>query len=218
MKVIGAGYGRTGTLSLKAGLEQVLGGRCYHMETIVHDARQLDLWSAWARSPDDLPDLDAMLDGFVAAVDAPMCFYWEELLARHPDARVVLTVRDPDRWVESFQALMRANFQGIWMALFSSRYRAFAGFSRTMGQRFVGSLRRERLIETFHRHNERVRAVVPADRLLEFEVKQGWAPLCAFLDVPVPDGPFPHLNEGTATIRAHQRALAFGRPHPATAG
>jgi hypothetical protein len=69
---------------------------------------------------------------------------------------------------------------------------------RTFGGRFED---RAHAIETFERHTEEVRQGVPAERLLVFEVGQGWEPLCAHLGVPVPDEPFPHLND-TASFRA----------------
>ncbi len=211
MKVIGAGFGRTGTLSLKAALEELLGGRCYHMETVVTTPEQLDHWHAWARAPDASPNWDAILDGFVAGVDAPICFFWEELMHRYPDAKVVLTVRDPERWYESFSGLMRTNIRSAWMGLFSSRARRFGKFGRAMGKRFVGSLRKADLIARFEAHNDRVRTTVPPERLLVMQVKDGWRPLCAFLDRPIPPRPFPHLNEGLETIRKGHWQLAFGR-------
>ena len=106
VQVIGAGFGRTGTLSTKAALQKLLGGRCYHMETIAYSETQLGYWLQWADDPDRSPDWDRILDGFVACVDAPVCFFWEELMERYPDAKVVLTVRDPERWYPSFRSLI----------------------------------------------------------------------------------------------------------------
>lgn len=212
LRVIGAGYGRTGTLSMKAALERLLDGRCYHMETIVRSPKgHLLHWLEWADDPDREPNWDAILEGFVAVVDAPMCFFTKELLARHPDAKVVLTVRDPERWVESFRNLMMTNIKSAWMGLFSGNARRMGRFARVMSQRYIGSLKREALIEQFHAHNQRIRDLVPAEQLLEMEVKQGWGPLCEFLDLPVPNEPFPRLNEGMATIKKGHWDLALGR-------
>ncbi len=211
LQVIGAGFGRTGTLSMKAALEQLLAGPAYHMETILHSERHLAQWHAWARDPERSPNWDVILDGFVAVTDAPMCFFVEELLERHPDAKVVLTVRDPAKWVRSFKSLMMTNIKNSWMALFFSRSRRFGKFGRVMGGKFVGSLKDEALIETFNAHNQRIRDLVPAGQLLEMEVKDGWSPLCEFLDVPEPSEPFPRRNEGMATIKRGHWDLALGR-------
>lgn len=211
LKIIGAGFGRTGTLSMKVALEQLLGGRCYHMETIVKSQEQFEHWYAWAKDPVRPPNWDAILDGFVAAVDAPICYFTEELMALYPDAKVLLTVRDPDTWVKSFKALMMTNIKRAWMGLFSSRHRRFGTFGRTMGRLYIGSLKNEALIETFVTHNQRIRDLVPTDRLLEMEVKDGWQPLCEFLEVPVPECPFPRLNEGLVTVRKSHWYLAYGR-------
>jgi len=211
MKVIGAGMGRTGTLSLKTALERLLGEPCYHMETIIRRPDQLDAWYAWSRDPQAEPDWDAILPGFAAGVDAPLCLFWETLHRRYPEAKVVLTLRDPEKWCDSFTTLMRTNIRGAWMGLFSSRARRMGAFGRTLGKHFMGSLDRQHLIDTFNAHNQRVRDTVPADRLLEFRVQEGWGPLCAFLDQPIPDAPFPRLNEGMELIRKGQWELAFGR-------
>lgn len=211
MEVIGAGYGRTGTLSMRSALAQVLGGRCYHMETIVRSDAQLGYWFEWSKTPDQEPDWDRILDGFVAGVDAPLCFFWESLIERYPNAKVVLTVRDPERWYRSFRALIMTNIKSSWMGLFSTRNRHLGKFARVMGRRFFPSLEHDAAIAAFERHNARVREVVPADRLLVMDVKEGWAPLCRFLDVPEPDEPFPHLNEGVGTIRRGHWDMMLGR-------
>lgn len=209
MQVIGAGLGRTGTLSLKHALEQLLGGPCYHMQTVVTNPAQLDLWYEWAQHPARAPRWDAILDGFVAGVDAPICFFWHDLMRRHPEAKVVLTVRDPERWYESFTNLMKANLRNAWMGLVSPRARRFGHFGRTMGRRFLPGMRKGDLLRHFRQHNERVREQVPAHRLLEMNIEDGWAPLCEFLDVPVPPAPFPHVNQGTDTIRRGHWQMAF---------
>lgn len=214
VRVIAAGFGRTGTLSTKAALEKLLGGPCYHMFTILESERQLGYWSDWARDPSRSPDWVNILDGFVAVADAPMCFFWEELMERYPDAKVVLTLREPERWYASFRNLMMTNIKASWMTLFSARARRFGRFGRTMGKRFGARLDKEGAIATLNAHNQRVRDTVPSDRLLEMSVKDGWGPLCEFLGCAVPDEPFPHLNEGVDVVRKKLRQLAFGRRSP----
>ncbi len=200
MKVIGAGLSRTGTMSMRAALERLLGGRCHHMEEVAKAPGQLDHWHGWAVEGRPL-DLAAMYADYVACVDAPSCFLWRELMALYPDAKVVLTVRDPQRWFASFAALYRTTQWARPLGLVSKRIRHFIDLSDALIERELGEIERDANIASFERHNEAVRAAVPADKLLVFEVAQGWAPLCAFLDVPVPAAPFPHLNEGVSTIR-----------------
>lgn len=211
LQIIGAGYGRTGTFSLKHALEKLLDAPCYHMYEITQSEAQLCHWLDWAKHPESSPDWDAILDGYAAAVDAPVCFFWEELMQRYPDAKVILTTRDPDSWVRSFKALMATNIKSSWMGLFSSKIRRFGKFGRAMGGQFLTSLERGTLIEQFERHNQRVRDVVPPDRLLELQIGAGWEPLCEFLGVPVPDEPYPYLNKGMETIKRGHREMAFGK-------
>ncbi len=210
IRVIGAGFGRTGTLSLRSALAKLLGGPCYHMANLIEDPTQLDHWYRWAERPDQPPDWERILDGCVAGVDAPVCFFVEELMARYPDAKVVLTVRDPERWVTSFQSLMRTNIRCAWMGLFSARARRFGTFGRTLGKRFVGKMDRETLLQRYAAHNAHIQRIVPPERLLVMRVRDGWKPLCRFLETPVPGEPFPHENEGMETIRRGHWQLAFG--------
>ncbi|MCA9651064.1 MAG: sulfotransferase family protein [Myxococcales bacterium] len=214
MKVIGAGFGRTGTLSMKAALGKLLGGPCYHMESILRSETQLGYWTEWAREPTREPDWDRILDGYVAGVDAPICFYWEQLMARYPEAKVLLTVRDPKRWYASHRNLIMTAIKLSWMGLLSGRIRKFGGFVRTMGRHFLPTLDESKAIAAFERHNARVQQIVPPERLLVMEVKQGWPPLCEFLGVPIPDEPFPHLNEGVETIRKGHWDLLLRRTPP----
>ena len=211
MKVIGAGFGRTGTLSLRSALSRLLNGPCYHMANIVQDPTQLEHWHAWAEHPHVSPNWEAILAGYQAGVDAPICFFVEELIQRYPEAKVVLTIRDPEKWVASFQSLIRANISCAWMGLFSRRIRRFGAFGRAIGQRFVGKIDRAALLQAFERHNETIKRIVPPSRLLVMRVEEGWAPLCAFLNRPIPQEPFPHENEGTARIRRGHWDMALGR-------
>jgi Sulfotransferase domain len=205
IKVIGAGLGRTGTLSLKAALEELGFVKCYHMlEVLAHmdDAR---VWDAAARG--DPVDWEKLLAGYQATVDWPGCSFYRELFQRYPEAKVILTVRDPGRWYDSAHQTIYyvRNAFPAWTGWFLPRMRAF----RRMLDRIVwdGTFQgrfedRAFAIDVFDRHNEQVRRDVPADRLLVYEVREGWGPLCAFLGVPVPDGKsFPHLND-SADFRA----------------
>jgi hypothetical protein len=99
VKVIGAGFGRTGTMSLKVALETLGFDPCYHMTEVFVHPEHAGFWiSAWRREP---ADWDGVLGEYEAAVDWPACTFYEELMERHPDAKVILSVRDPERWYES---------------------------------------------------------------------------------------------------------------------
>jgi hypothetical protein len=204
MDVIGAGFGRTGTLSLKVALERLGFGPCMHMLPLLDDPERASLFHRAAEG--DLASLDKALTAHRSTVDWPGTYFWRVLAQRHPDAKVVLTVRDPQRWYDSahetiFQAAMHAPAgadeplaAGIEMA------RAVV-WEGTFGGRFAD---REHAVRVFTEHNAAVRREIPGDRLLEFEVAQGWEPLCDFLEVPVPVEPFPLTND-TASFQARVR-------------
>jgi len=168
---------------------------------------QREHWHGWAVGGQPL-DLEAMFADYVACVDAPSCFLWRELMALYPDAKVVLTVRDPERWFSSFAALHRATRWARPLGLVSKRIQQFLEIGDAIIERELGAVEHDANIETFERHNRVVQASVPAENLLVFEVAQGWGPLCEFLELPIPDEPFPHLNEGVATIRRKFKEFA----------
>jgi hypothetical protein len=204
MRVIGAGFGRTGTLSLKHALEELGFGPTYHMQEVMRRPAHIEAWHRFARTGD--ADWDALLGGFGSGVDYPLCCVWEELADRYPDAKVVLTVRDPEAWWTS----TATTIHGFRTAFAPWVRRAVPPVGRFVEMVdalvwdgvFEGRfLDRDRAIAVFERHIEHVRATCPPDRLLVFDVAQGWEPLCAFLGVPVPARPFPHVNDATATRR-----------------
>jgi Sulfotransferase domain len=206
LKVIGAGLGRTGTLSLRVALEELGFARCYHMqEVLLAHPEHAPLWStAQRREP---VDWDSLFVGYQAAVDWPASAFYQELLRHYPDAKVILTVRDSERWYESARQTIyyarRVFFS--WAIVFVPRIRRFIRMVDDVV--WVGFFQRrfadkDHALAAFHRHNEEVRRTVPPDRLLVYEVGQGWGPLCEFLGVPVPlDKPFPRLND-TAWFRS----------------
>lgn len=187
LRVIGAGVGRTGTTSLQAALEQLLGGRCYHMHEVFPRPDDIPVWQAAAEGR--MPDWRRFLDEFSAAVDWPASAFWPELAAAFPDALVLLSTRDADGWWQSatntiFPATLKAD-EGPWRDMVWAMFR----------HRFTDDITdRDAAIAAFHAHNAAVRAQVPAARLLEWQPGDGWEPLCAALDLPVPDEPFPHAN------------------------
>jgi hypothetical protein len=193
MRVIGAGFGRTGTLSLKAALEALGLGPCYHMVSVFEHPDHIALWQGAAEG--NPIDWGALFTGFASVVDWPATAFYETLMARYPEAKVILTERDPDKWYESvINTVHRVTMEPAPPeALAHRRMVDTIVWTGTFGGRFTD---KAHAIDVYRRHNAEVRRRVPADRLLVFEVKNGWEPLCRFLDVPAPsDEPFPHLND-----------------------
>ncbi|HBO13167.1 MAG TPA: hypothetical protein DD491_10325 [Halieaceae bacterium] len=193
MKIIGVGVGRTGTYSLKLAINRLGLGPCHHMEEVLHNMTvQVPLWASAVAGQ---PDWSRIYDGYKSAVDWPTAGFFRELLQAFPDARFVLTHRDPERWAESFGSTIYKLIAGQDQAPEEMRsWLAMAGnvISKTG---FPPGLDRDALAQAFVAHNSAVKATIPADQLLVFEVKDGWEPLCKFLDVPVPDEAFPRTND-----------------------
>ncbi|MFV2173167.1 sulfotransferase family protein [Actinomadura sp. LOL_016] len=205
LEVIGAGLGRTGTFSLKAALERLGFGPCHHMLGLLERPAEIPLWRGAARGRPT--DWDEIYRGFRSSVDWPGARFWRELTGHYPAARVVLTVRDPDRWYESARrTIHRAAMDDSPAGPVLAENRRIARelvWDGQFGGRFTDPDHAKRV---FTEHNAAVRREIPADRLLVFEIDQGWEPLCAFLDVPVPDDPFPRANDRDAfesRLRGH---------------
>ncbi|WP_298071051.1 sulfotransferase family protein [Oleiagrimonas sp.] len=193
LTVIGAGIGRTGTYSLKLAIHQLWLGPCHHMEEVLKNMpTQVPLWSAAVAGH---PDWERLYDGYVSAVDWPTACFFRELHTAYPDAKFILTQRSPESWADSFSStiykLLGERAEGPpemkeWLEM-SSGVIARTGFPE--------GLDRDGLIQSFEAHLEAVKQTIPAQQLLVYEVKQGWGPLCAFLDKPVPSEPFPRTND-----------------------
>ncbi|GAB7052958.1 sulfotransferase family protein [Catenuloplanes indicus] len=214
MRVIGVGFGRTGTASLKVALERLGYGPCYHMLAVLEKPSRARGWLAAAKAADAAdgavdPPWQEIFDGFDSTLDWPGVAFWRELVEAYPDARVILTVRDPYRWYRSMDAtILRALRQarhpviGPLMRL-GGWLRPDMGAFFEMTQRLVVQRSfhgdpgggAERFARLFDEHTAEVIATVPADRLLVFEVADGWKPLCDFLGTTPPDEPFPHIND-----------------------
>jgi hypothetical protein len=194
LDVIGAGFGRTGTLSLKTALERLGFGPCHHMVELLESPGQTALWARVARGETD--DWDAVYRGYRATVDWPGVRYWRALTAHFPRAKVILTVRDPARWYESAaESIFRVSSvpaPGVPVPDGLRRIVRDVVWNGEFGGRFED---RAHAIGVFTAHNRAVCRTVPPDRLLVYEVSQGWEPLCAFLGAAVPDEPFPRRND-----------------------
>ncbi|GAA4242133.1 sulfotransferase family protein [Actinomadura meridiana] len=195
--VLGAGFGRTGTMSLKLALERLGFGPCYHMAELTEHPEQIPLWRGAARGT--MPDWDGVFAGYRSAVDWPAAGFWDVLADFYPSAKVILTVRDPQRWYESTASTIHSIAMAhppseedggliseiqnvardiVWEGVFDGRFDD-----------------RDHALDIFTEHADTVRRTIAPERLLEFQVSDGWEPLCAFLGVPVPDEPFPHAND-----------------------
>lgn len=188
LKVIGAGLGRTGTMSLKLALEQLGLGRCHHMMEVFARPGDIDGWRRAGEG--EAVDWEALFDGFTCAVDWPSAEFYALLAKRYPDAKVILTTRDADSWFKSTQATIFADPD------FAGSPPGFAAMvAAVIGKKFDGRLHdRDHCVAVYERHNAEVRATIPPERLLEYQSGQGWGPLCDFLGVPVPAAAYPKVN------------------------
>jgi hypothetical protein len=203
MKVIGAGFGRTGTMSLKGALEQLGFGPSFHMIDVARYPELLPQWQAAADGQS--ADWTQVFEGWESTVDWPACTYWEQIWETFPDAKVLLSVRDPESWYASCQKSIHASAQaaakgeleGGSVTVSPEAMKMINGiiWNGTFDGRFDD---KEFALDVYNRHNEDVKSKVPADKLLVYEIKQGWEPLCEFLEVPVPDTDMPHLNDATS--------------------
>jgi hypothetical protein len=188
LTVIGSGFPRTGTMSLKLALNQLGFGPCFHASEL---PMHLDRMPLWVRAGDGDADWDAIFDGYRSTVDAPSCYFWRELVERYPTAKVLHSVRDPESWFESTQATVFGP-----KSLAANPPPPAKPFFDMLVKRIGGKSLQDRdfMLDRFKRHTEEVTAAIPAQRLLVFDAAQGWAPLCAFLGVPVPATPYPRVN------------------------
>jgi hypothetical protein len=206
IQIIGAGFGRTGTASLKLALEQLGYDKCYHMSELIQHPEQVIYWQTLQAG--NQPDWNELFKGYKATVDFPGCMYYKQIMARYPDAKVILTIRDADKWWQSANDTIYRATQDTTMRRLLNIIGLFVPKLRKMGKvfefaritiwekMFRGKFEDKEFAKaTFNKFNEEVLASVPKDKLLVFEVKQGWEPLCTFLNVPVPAEPFPKVND-----------------------
>ncbi|MBV8684671.1 MAG: hypothetical protein JO111_17485 [Caulobacteraceae bacterium] len=205
LSVIGAGFGRTGTMSLKLALEQLGFGPCYHMVEVFKGGPDAFGW--WEDAADGRPDWPRIFAGYYSTVDWPSATFYAELAEAYPDAKVILTRRDPESWFRSTQATIFA--QDI-----TNPENPFERMvTKVVGRLFDLRMHdKARLLEVYERHNAEVQRRIPADRLLVYELSEGWAPLCAFLGVPVPETPMPKVN----TTEEFWTSRGLPVPEPAT--
>ncbi len=198
LAIIGSGFGRTGTLSLKAALETLGLGPCHHMEEVFQHPEQVPHWQKIAaREPVDLNQVYA---GYRAQVDWPGAHVWREAAAAFPQAKVLHSVRPEESWWKSYSTTIGKFFEIYKDAELPPHIRAMsdAAYEIIVNQTLGGAaLDKERALAAYRKRETDVRAAIPAERLLVFDVAEGWEPLCRFLGVKVPAEPFPRLNSTT---------------------
>ena len=204
MKVLGAGFGRTGTMSLKIALEKLGIGPCYHMREVVLHPSHIKIWYDISRG--EHPNWDRLFSGFNSAVDFPVCLFYEELVNKFPDAKFILTLRDFDTWYKStantiykvptmlpgwfewvvypIRMFIEMQVILIWVGLFKNNFSD-----------------RESTELVYNEHIESIKKTIPADKLLIYRINEGWGPLCEFLNVEKPETPFPKVNDTAEMLR-----------------
>jgi len=226
--LVGAGLPRTGTLSTFVALEKLLPGKCHHMLRAVTGPNDPKFWTKASKG--EITDEDwrefMRTESLSASVDYPMSLYWKDLARIFPNAKVLLNVRDPVRWYQSVDntiARVVKFLQTSWLALPMRCFMALSGASNTaamftcfaptyLGPNYPRGMfgavaaGQDTAVKFFNDWVESVKKEIPAERLLVFEVKNGWEPLCQFLQVPVPDEPFPNAND-TAEQQAKFSAM-----------
>jgi len=199
LKIIGAGLGRTGTASLKVALETLGFGNCYHMTEVMQNPSYIE---GWMEAVNGNADWDNIFADYGACVDYPACTFWRELAEHFPDAKIILTVRDADSWFDSTsETIMSPKFSDFiknspWGKMIEKT------IWETLDNRMEDS---DFMVPYFNKRNQEIIDAFPSDRLLVYQVKEGWGSLCDFLDVAVPEGDFPRINS-----RDETRALLEG--------
>ena len=193
IKVVGAGFGRTGTLSLKIALEMLGIGRCYHMAEVFQNPGHAELWSAAA---DGSVDWETLFAGYGATVDWPSTYFWKELANYYPDSKIILTHRPTQSWIKSAKETI---FGAIGAPTPDDKPHMAA--QKSMAKKLIvegtfgGNIEDPaHLAAVYDNHLDEVRRTIPAERLLVYQVSEGWEPLCKFLGIPVPAVDYPKVN------------------------
>jgi hypothetical protein len=223
LKVIGAGFGRTGTLSLKFALEKLGFDKCYHMMEMPLVPEHIPLWRAAAAGQS--VDWESLFEGYQAAVDWPSCNFWRQQLQVFPEAKVILTRRDPEQWYSSVMHTLWLSSEQGRMDLADAEMTELVEHEGRDRIKMVYEviwdgvfgLRMEdkkHVMQCFERHNQSVINSVPAEQLLVIEPGDGWSPLCEFLEVEVPDAEYPRINsKGDFQKRFLSNATPSGESH-----
>lgn len=192
LKVIGAGFGRTGTDSMREALNLLGFGPCHHMFEVTDNPLMKSRWRSFMES--GAPDWPSLFEGYRSGVDWPAAHYWRELMEVYPDAKVILTWRDAESWWTSYEAtILRFVQTAADRASVSVRL-----IEKAFGARASD---RSAMIAAYEANVAEVMARVPKERLLVHRLGDEWEPLCKILGVAVPAEPYPSRNT-TADIQA----------------
>jgi hypothetical protein len=191
LKIIGAGFGRTGTYSLKLALEQLGFGPCHHMAEVINNPDQIELWNSVA---DGKPDYGAIFSGFQSAVDFPVSAYWQDVLVANPDAKVILSYRSAESWYASISQTILPLIQNT--DAWPERARPWFELIQKViiGKALAGHTDKDGILAAYRANERAARTLAAEGRALIFEARDGWQPLCDFLGVAVPDQPYPKTN------------------------
>ena len=221
IQVIGAGLPRTGTASFSEALKTLLQGPVYHggTQVTIGPEKYVTCWMAILRRTPTKSEADrkfiqqtlrSLTEGYVAIADTPGHLFIEELMALYPDAKIICTVRDPDKWAESIDKVSKTSLQGLlrFFLFWLPSLRYFPDYLDVLNGGRWGELYGppEPGLTYIHgrqvwdRHMEYLKRTVPEEKLVFFDVRDGWGPLCQALEVPVPeDVTFQRINDADAT-------------------
>ena len=203
MKIICAGWGRTGTRSLKYALEKLLAQPSYHMQNILLNKKDAKIWHRSIFRHNQKFNWEEIYEGFGACLDFPSCNYYKELMKAYPDAKVILTTRDDQSWIKSWNVLNNQVLKSLTFRFLaripgtSFKLQKDIHNEMILGKNgaFKGAITDKDRMKMFNEWNQSVIKYVPEDRLLVYQVKEGWGPLCDFLDAPMPSDSFPYKNK-----------------------
>jgi len=235
MEVLVLGLERTGTLSMRAALLELGYYDVYHMVScLFENPPDSDLWrdaidaKASGTGKFTKENWDQLLGHCMAVTDQPCAMFAEELIEAYPNAKVVLTVRDnPESWRKSATNTVVAMTQILsppqvrkpgknpfnWLLRLLRPHLPVTPAMDMMADFHEMDKIPTEGIRIYNEHNDLIRRITPPGRFLEFNVKQGWKPLCDFLGKPTPDTPFPHVNDTSefdARLKMARRMIAFG--------
>ncbi len=195
LKVIGAGFGRTGTKSLKTALDMLGFGPCYHMVEVGNNEGHRIRWNEIVFGKK--PDWEALFEKYTSTVDWPSTHYWEPLAAYYPQAKIILTVRDPEAWFRSFTDTIYATTQQPLPADAPEENKLHRKtIHKIITQDTFHNRGNDKIhaINVFNENIEKARRTIAPERLLIYDIQEGWEPLCKFLGVPIPAEFFPRTN------------------------
>lgn len=220
LQVIGAGLPRTATSSLQAALEILGYGPCLHMAHIIPHADRQQLLIDASRQPDReerQKQVHGLVEGYGAVVDMPAVFFLADLVDMYPNAKVILSLRpDPEIWAQSASDSLRFFFTRpfYWVGLLwrTDRlwYRLNMRIVEWCGERFgEGDIFKASFAVKYDQHVREIMAE-RGGKVLEFRAEDGWAPLCEYLGVEVPNAPFPRVNERKTFVLIKRIMIAKG--------